>query len=75
METRAHYVAVGGFVLAVVTLAFVAVLWLGRVELGGGQFTRYDIYFKGAVTGLSEGSAVLYNGVRVGRVAARCRRR
>jgi phospholipid/cholesterol/gamma-HCH transport system substrate-binding protein len=70
METRAHYVAVGGFVLAVVTLAFVAVLWLGRVELGGSQFRLYDIYFKGAVTGLSEGSAVLYNGVRVGRVAA-----
>jgi phospholipid/cholesterol/gamma-HCH transport system substrate-binding protein len=70
METRAHYVAVGGFVLAVILLAFVAVLWLGRVELGSGQFRRYDIYFKGAVTGLSEGSAVLYNGVRVGRVAA-----
>lgn len=70
METRAHYVAVGGFVLAVILLAFVTVLWLGRVELGGGRFDLYNIYFKGAVTGLSEGSAVLYNGVRVGRVAA-----
>ncbi|HZU91284.1 MAG TPA: MlaD family protein [Stellaceae bacterium] len=73
METRAHYVAVGSFVLAVVFLAFVAVLWVGRVELGElghGRFQLYDIYFKGAVTGLSEGSAVLYNGVRVGRVAA-----
>ncbi|MGH7053420.1 MAG: MlaD family protein [Stellaceae bacterium] len=70
METRAHYVAVGGFVLAVVFLAFVAVLWLGRVELGSNRFKRYDIYFSGAVTGLSDGSAVLYNGVRVGRVAA-----
>lgn len=70
METRAHYVAVGGFVLAVIFLTFVAVLWLGRVELGSGRFTLYDIYFNGAVTGLSDGSAVLYNGVRVGRVAA-----
>jgi phospholipid/cholesterol/gamma-HCH transport system substrate-binding protein len=69
METRAHNVAVGGFVLTVVFLAFVAVLWLGHVELGRGQFRLYDIYFKGAVTGLSEGSPVLYNGVRVGRVA------
>jgi phospholipid/cholesterol/gamma-HCH transport system substrate-binding protein len=69
METRAHYVAVGGFVLVVVSLAFTAVLWLGRVELGHGRFTLYDIYFRGEVTGLSEGSAVLYNGVRVGRVA------
>jgi phospholipid/cholesterol/gamma-HCH transport system substrate-binding protein len=70
METRAHYVAVGGFVLTVVFIAFIAVLWLGRVELGRGAFERYDIYFKGAVTGLSDGSAVLYNGVRVGRVVA-----
>jgi phospholipid/cholesterol/gamma-HCH transport system substrate-binding protein len=69
METRAHYVAIGGFVLAVVFLAFMALLWLGRVELGRGRFKLYDIYFRGAVTGLSEGSAVLYNGVRVGRVA------
>jgi phospholipid/cholesterol/gamma-HCH transport system substrate-binding protein len=69
METRAHYVAVGSFVVAVIFLAFVAVLWVGRVELGHGRFQLYDIYFKGAVTGLSEGSAVLYNGVRVGRVA------
>lgn len=70
METRAHYVAVGGFVLAVIFLAFAAALWLGRVELGSSRFKLYDIYFKGAVTGLSDGSAVLYNGVRVGRVAA-----
>jgi phospholipid/cholesterol/gamma-HCH transport system substrate-binding protein len=68
METRAHNVAVGGFVLTVVFLAFVAVLWLGHVELGRGAFERYYIYFKGAVTGLSESSPVLYNGVRVGRV-------
>ena len=33
METRAHYVAVGAFVLAIVTLAFVAVLWLARAQL------------------------------------------
>ena len=33
METRAHYVAVGVFVLAMITLAFAAVLWLGRAEL------------------------------------------
>lgn len=70
METRAHYVAVGSFVLAVIFLAFVAALWVGRVELGHTSFKRYDIYFKGAVTGLSQGSAVLYNGVRVGRVSA-----
>jgi ABC-type transporter Mla subunit MlaD len=31
MEIRAHYVAVGAFVLLMVVLAFVTVLWLGRV--------------------------------------------
>ncbi len=30
METRAHYVAVGAFVLTMVVLAFAAVLWLAR---------------------------------------------
>ncbi len=67
METRAHYVAVGGFVLTVVLLAFVAVLWVGRAELST-QYTRYDIFFTGTVTGLTEGAAVQYNGIKVGRV-------
>ena len=34
METRAHYVAVGTFVLAVIFLSFVAVLWGGHTEFG-----------------------------------------
>jgi phospholipid/cholesterol/gamma-HCH transport system substrate-binding protein len=68
METRAHYVAVGSFVLVMIALAFLAVLWLGRIEFSR-QFAYYDIYFTGSVTGLSEGAVVLYNGVRIGRVA------
>src|SRR5439155_716836 len=68
METRAHYVAVGAFVLAIVTLAFIAVLWLARAQLTT-QYALYDIYFTGAVSGLREGGAVEYNGVPVGRVA------
>jgi len=67
METRAHYVAVGSFVLTVLFLAFVAVLWLARIEFTT-QYTNYDIYFTGAVTGLTDGAAVQYNGIRVGRV-------
>lgn len=68
METRAHYVAVGSFVLTIIFLAFVAVLWLGRVQLRGGEYNIYEINFRGSVTGLSEGAPVLFNGVRVGRV-------
>src|SRR5271166_6758527 len=67
METRAHYVAVGTFVLAVIFLAFVAVLWLGRNEFGA-QAKRYYIFFSGSVAGLNKGSQVQYNGIPVGRV-------
>ncbi len=68
METRAHYVAVGAFVLAMVALAFVAVLWMARSSLTT-DYVRFDIYFKGPVTGLRQGAAVEYNGVPVGKVA------
>ena len=67
METRAHYVAVGTFVLSMILLAFVAVLWLGRVQLSQ-ELARYYIFFKGSVNGLSKGAAVQYNGIPVGRV-------
>ncbi len=46
METRANYVAVGTFVLAVIFLAFVAVLWLGHTEFGE-EAKRYYIFFSG----------------------------
>src|SRR5437764_1437389 len=67
MEIRAHYVAVGAFVLLMVVLAFATVLWLARGELTT-QYGRYDIYFAGPVTGLRNGSIVEYNGVPVGKV-------
>ncbi len=67
METRAHYVAVGAFVLAVIVLGFVAVISLGRVEFAQ-ELKRYYIFFTGSVTGLSKGSLVQYNGITVGRV-------
>lgn len=68
METRAHYVAVGAFVLTMIVLAFAAVLWLGRSELTT-QYARYDIYFVGPVSGLRVGAAVEYSGVPVGKVS------
>src|SRR5487761_1291996 len=67
METRAHYVAVGAFVLAIVSLAFGSVLWLGRVEFSQ-VLERYYIFFRGSVAGLGKGSSVQYNGIPVGRV-------
>jgi phospholipid/cholesterol/gamma-HCH transport system substrate-binding protein len=67
METRAHYVAVGAFVLTIIVLGFIAVLSLGRVEFAQ-ELKRYYVFFKGSVTGLSKGSLVQYNGITVGRV-------
>jgi phospholipid/cholesterol/gamma-HCH transport system substrate-binding protein len=67
METRANYAAVGAFVLAMVALAFGAVVWLARGDLNAQQ-AHYRIYFSGSVSGLREGAAVEYNGVPVGKV-------
>jgi phospholipid/cholesterol/gamma-HCH transport system substrate-binding protein len=68
METRAHYVAVGTFVLTMIVLAFAAVLWLARAQLTTDA-AHYDIYFKGPVSGLRVGAPVEYNGVPVGKVS------
>ena len=68
METRAHYVAVGAFVLAMVFLGFAAVLWLAGTQFAV-NYDHYDIFFKGPVTGLTKGAAVDYNGIRVGQVS------
>jgi phospholipid/cholesterol/gamma-HCH transport system substrate-binding protein len=67
METRAHHVIVGSFVLAAFAGIFIAVLWLGRFE---HATKTYDIYFRGSVSGLSEGAAVRYKGVPLGRVSS-----
>jgi phospholipid/cholesterol/gamma-HCH transport system substrate-binding protein len=68
METRAHHVVVGAFVLGILALVFVAVLWLARIQLDR-EFAYYDIYFTGSVTGLNKGAQVTYSGVQIGRVA------
>jgi phospholipid/cholesterol/gamma-HCH transport system substrate-binding protein len=68
MDREANYVAVGAFVLAVVVLGTGFVLWYTKAA-DGEQERRYEIYFEGGVSGLSEGSTVRYLGVQVGRVA------
>lgn len=67
METRAHYVLIGAFVLGVATLALLAVLWLGKHSLDR-EFDWYEVYFREAVTGLAKGSPVQYNGIQIGEV-------
>lgn len=67
METKASYVAVGTFVLALMVGLAVFVIWLARVSFEEVS-DRYLIYFRGAVTGLQEGSPVRYRGIPVGQV-------
>jgi phospholipid/cholesterol/gamma-HCH transport system substrate-binding protein len=67
METRASYVIVGGFVLALIVGLFLFVVWLAKVQVSH-EFSTYRIYFKGAVTGLQEGGVVRYRGIAVGSV-------
>ncbi|MBK5961887.1 hypothetical protein CCR97_27305 [Rhodoplanes elegans] len=67
METRANYILVGLFTLAVVVGAFTFVYWFSAPP-GGTDRKRYDVVFEGAVSGLRPGSWVLFNGIRVGDV-------
>lgn len=69
METRASYVLVGGFVLALVAGLAVFALWLARAEIER-SVAEYEVAFTGSVSGLQEGSGVFYRGVPVGRVGA-----
>ncbi|HIP77225.1 MAG TPA: MCE family protein, partial [Kiloniellaceae bacterium] len=67
METRANYIMVGLFVLLLAFGLLGFVLWLAKFQFEQ-EFARYDIVFESAVTGVKEGSAVRYQGVRVGEV-------
>jgi phospholipid/cholesterol/gamma-HCH transport system substrate-binding protein len=67
METRASYLLVGTFVLTFVAGLVVFVIWLAKFQFDT-EFARFDIYFKGSVTGLSQAAPVRYSGVRIGEV-------
>jgi len=67
METRAHHLLIGTFML-VFTAGLVAfVIWLAKVDVDQ-QYKQYRVYFEGSVAGLNEGSAVRLNGIPVGSV-------
>jgi phospholipid/cholesterol/gamma-HCH transport system substrate-binding protein len=67
MEREANYVAVGVFVLLVLIMAALFVYWYSDSR-DHRNYERYEIYFDGTVSGLSEGGPVRYLGVDVGRV-------
>ncbi len=67
METRASNLLVGSFVLLILVGTTVFFLWLAKFQFDV-QFTRYDIHFRGSVSGLKVGSSVELNGILVGEV-------
>lgn len=69
METRARYVLIGVFLLALTGGVFAFVYWLENTG-GFGERANYRIRFDGPVSGLLTGSSVLFNGIRVGEVTA-----
>ena len=68
METRANYSVTGAFTLAVIVGVFGFIFWFQNTA-GGGEHSSYRMVFAGSVSGLRTGSAVLFNGIRVGRVS------
>jgi phospholipid/cholesterol/gamma-HCH transport system substrate-binding protein len=67
MERKANFVLIGLFTLAVIAGIFGFVFWIHQTA-GKKQSVAYRVIFDGTVSGLRVGSAVLFNGIRVGEV-------
>ncbi len=68
METRANFVLIGAFTLAAVIGAFAVPHVDRRLRDGQRPHRHYQVVFNGSVSGLSAGSNVLFNGLKVGEV-------
>jgi phospholipid/cholesterol/gamma-HCH transport system substrate-binding protein len=67
METKANHVLVGAFTLAAIVMGLLFMLWASK-SVSDASWQEYEVVFTGAVTGLSEGGAVRFNGIPVGTV-------
>ncbi|HTA65258.1 MAG TPA: MlaD family protein, partial [Xanthomonadaceae bacterium] len=69
METKANHVLIGLFTLGMIAAILLFILWASKYA-SQGTFKEYDIEFaqNEAVTGLSVGGVVQYNGIEVGNV-------
>ncbi len=67
METRANYVLIGAFTLAVIAAAFGFVLWFQSLHTTKAR-SPLRVIFEGPATGLRNGGSVNFNGIRVGEV-------
>ncbi len=67
METRANYVLIGAFTLVAATFLLLFALWAAKYT-SDKDWRFYNVVFDEAVTGLTEGGSVQYNGISVGTV-------
>lgn len=68
METRAKYMLVGSFTLLIIASALLFVIWTARNDKM--SMRTYEITFYQGVSGLTIGSPVLLEGVRIGQVTS-----
>jgi len=67
VETKANFVLIGSFTVAVIAMAFGFVLWFQNLHTTKSQ-GPLRIVFEGSAAGLRNGGSVNFNGVRVGEV-------
>ncbi len=67
METKANYVIVGIFTIVAILAAFAFVYWTSAIG-DRGETATLRVRIPGSASGLGRGSAVLFNGVKVGDV-------
>lgn len=67
METKANYVLIGAFTIIIIAALLLFGLWAAKYS-SERTWQEYEVVFREAVTGLSVGSPVQYNGISVGSI-------
>ena len=67
METKANYVLIGAFTIIIAAALLLFGLWAAKYS-SERSWQEYEVVFREAVTGLSVGSPVQYNGIAVGSI-------
>ena len=67
METKANYVLIGAFTIAVTLFLLLFALWAAKYS-SDRDWNEFIVVFREPVTGLDEGANVHYNGIAVGTV-------
>jgi len=67
MENKAHYALIGTFVLIALFAVIGFIAWLSNAQFDQ-RIDEYEVSFVGGVQGMSQGSEVRFNGLKVGEV-------